>query len=88
MRAVGAAATHRHSCGSWREPPDRPLYATATFDGDGFDCTVQDAAGEVVLAVDGYRTVAIPATVPEDIRRALSSPGSRNRTGHDLHRCP
>ena len=58
------------------DPPDGPLYATATFSGDGFDCVVQDAAGTVVLAIDGYRTVAIPATVPADIRRGLASSGT------------
>jgi Polyketide synthase dehydratase/KR domain len=57
------------------EPSDGALFATATFDGDGFDCVVQDAAGKVVLAVDGYRTVAIPATVPETVRRGLTSSG-------------
>src|SRR5262249_8549715 len=57
------------------DPPGGQLYATATLDGDGFDCVIQDAAGQVVLALDGYRTVAIPATVPDDIRRGLSSSG-------------
>jgi NAD(P)-dependent dehydrogenase (short-subunit alcohol dehydrogenase family) len=57
------------------DPPPGALYATATQSGDGFDCIVQDAAGQVVLALDGYRTVATPATVPDELRQALASSG-------------
>jgi acyl transferase domain-containing protein/NADP-dependent 3-hydroxy acid dehydrogenase YdfG/acyl carrier protein len=52
--------------------PGGPLFAIARERDGGFDCTVQDATGHVVLRVDGYRTVALPGAVPDDIRRGLN----------------
>jgi hypothetical protein len=37
----------------------------------GFDCTVLDAGGQVVLRLDNYRTSALPALLPDDIRTPL-----------------
>ena len=38
---------------------------------DGFDCAVLDVEGRVILRVEDYRTVALPAELPEDIRQPL-----------------
>jgi NAD(P)-dependent dehydrogenase (short-subunit alcohol dehydrogenase family) len=40
---------------------------------DGFDCTVLDAEGRVILRVEDYRTVALPADLPDDIRVPLAA---------------
>jgi hypothetical protein len=58
------------------DPPSGPLYAVAIQSGDGFDCTLQTAAGEVVLGLDGYRTIALPAPVPGDLRHRLTASGA------------
>jgi hypothetical protein len=46
--------------------------ARALADGDtsgqGFDCLVLDGAGHVILRVEGYGTVPMPGTLPDEIR--------------------
>jgi hypothetical protein len=46
-----------------------------------FDCAVLDEDGRVILRVEDYRTVALPAELPDDVRRPLetvmSDPGER-----------
>jgi NAD(P)-dependent dehydrogenase (short-subunit alcohol dehydrogenase family) len=54
-----------------------PLFAVVHPVGDGgFDCRVVDAEGDVILRLDGYRTVALPGTVPDELggplRRAMN----------------
>jgi len=39
----------------------------------GFDCAVLDGEGRVILRVEDYRTVALPAGLPEDIRAPLEA---------------
>ncbi|HEX6856152.1 MAG TPA: SDR family NAD(P)-dependent oxidoreductase [Streptosporangiaceae bacterium] len=39
----------------------------------GFDCTVLDAEGRVILRVEDYRTVALPAGLPAGIRVPLEA---------------
>lgn len=51
----------------------RPLYAITRPDGDHFDCAVVDARGEVVVRVDGYRTIPLPGDLAGDIRRPLAA---------------
>ncbi len=59
--AVDELVLHRH------EPePTGPRWALVTPAGDGtYDCNVVDDAGEVVLSVRGYRTVALPGTLDD-----------------------
>ncbi|MBI4944641.1 MAG: SDR family NAD(P)-dependent oxidoreductase [Actinobacteria bacterium] len=61
-------------------PPPSPgdgangaLFAVATPEAaDGvFDCAVVDAQGHVVLALDGYATVPLPAPLPDDVSAPL-----------------
>jgi NAD(P)-dependent dehydrogenase (short-subunit alcohol dehydrogenase family) len=49
---------------------DGPLYAVIAEAADGVDCSVRDANGDVVVAVEGYGTTPL-APVPGDIREAL-----------------
>jgi hypothetical protein len=55
------------------EPTEQAdLVATARPGGDGgFDCVVHGADGQVVLRVDGYRTVPLPESVPDDVRAPI-----------------
>ena len=49
-----------------------PLHATARPIGDGgFDCSVLDAKGRVILRLEGYRTVPMPAPIPAEIADVL-----------------
>jgi hypothetical protein len=49
-----------------------PLYARATEIEPGmFDCVVSDADGAVVVRLDGYRTVPLPAPIPDDVAADL-----------------
>ncbi len=36
-----------------------------------FDCAVADAEGTVIVRLDGYRTVPLPAPIPDDVAAAL-----------------
>ena len=36
-----------------------------------FDCAVLDDEGRVILRIEDYRTVALPAELPDDIRKPL-----------------
>ena len=55
------------------EPQDGAVYAQAVQHGEEFDCAVRDASGEVLLTVEGYRTVALPDPVPDPVRQGLSA---------------
>jgi hypothetical protein len=49
-----------------------PVFAVVHPVGDGsFDCRVVDADGDVLLRLDGYRTVALPGTVPDELGAPL-----------------
>jgi NAD(P)-dependent dehydrogenase (short-subunit alcohol dehydrogenase family) len=50
-----------------------PLYAVANEVDDHFDCSVRDADGEVVLAVEGYRTTPLPVPVLADVQQGLGA---------------
>jgi hypothetical protein len=41
--------------------------------GDGFDGTVSDGTGRVILRVSGYRTVPLPEPVPAEVRAPIQS---------------
>jgi hypothetical protein len=46
----------------------------ATGDADmqaSFDCAVVDDDGRVILRIEDYRTVALPAELPDEIRKPL-----------------
>ncbi|HYB36358.1 MAG TPA: SDR family NAD(P)-dependent oxidoreductase, partial [Mycobacterium sp.] len=50
------------------------LVATVRPDGHGgFDCTVRDDKGRLVLRVDGYRTVPLPNPPPPDVIAPMQS---------------
>ena len=50
------------------------LVATARPDGHGgFDCTVRDDEGTLVLRLDGYRTVPLPNPPPPDVVAPMRS---------------
>ena len=36
-----------------------------------FDCAVLDDEGRVILRIEDYRTVALPAELPDEIRKPL-----------------
>jgi NAD(P)-dependent dehydrogenase (short-subunit alcohol dehydrogenase family) len=49
-----------------------PLYAVVhPVDDESFDCRVVDADGEVLLRLDGYRTVPLPGLVPDELGEPL-----------------
>ncbi len=49
-----------------------PLHAVAREVATGvFDCLVVDATGRVVVRLDGYRTIPLPAPIPEVVASAL-----------------
>jgi hypothetical protein len=57
------------------------LYAVARESGEDFDCSVLDSDGNVVVRVEGYRTVALPGSVPDDVRAGLvTAPSELSRT--------
>jgi hypothetical protein len=50
------------------------LFALVHPEEDGsFNCRVVDKEGDVVLRVDGYRTIALPSPVPDDLRAPLQA---------------
>jgi hypothetical protein len=55
-----------------RPRPDVPLFAIARSAGDGgFDCRVVDADGDVVVRIDGYRTIGLDSPMPNDLRQPI-----------------
>ena len=55
-----------------RPQPDTQLFAMVHPVGDGsFDCRVVDREGDILLRVDGYRTVAIPSPLPADLQQPI-----------------
>jgi len=55
-----------------RPRPDVPLFATARPAGDGrFDCRVVDGEGDVVVRIDGYRTIGLDSPLPADLRQPI-----------------
>jgi Polyketide synthase dehydratase len=57
-----------------RQPePDAELLAIAHPAADGsFDCLVLNPGGDVVLRVNGYRTISLDGSLPADLRRPIS----------------
>jgi hypothetical protein len=54
------------------DPTADGLRAVARPSGDGaFECAVVDGDGRVVVRLDGYRTVPLPAPIPEEVAGAL-----------------
>jgi hypothetical protein len=49
------------------------LYAVSREAEDHFDCSVRDAAGDVVLEVQGYTTTPLPEPVPDAVRQGLTA---------------
>jgi hypothetical protein len=49
-----------------------PLFAVAGPSDDGFDCSVIDDDGRVLLRMEGYRTTALPGALPDDIQGPLN----------------
>lgn len=47
------------------------LFALVTPGDDGYDATVTDEQGVVLMAVEGYRTCAMPQPVPPDLAESL-----------------
>jgi acyl transferase domain-containing protein len=57
-----------------RPQPGIPLFAIVHPAGDGsFDCRVVDSSGDVLVRVDGYRTVAVPGALPDGPQQAIRS---------------
>jgi acyl transferase domain-containing protein/acyl carrier protein len=49
-----------------------PLFAVVhPLRGGTFDCRVVDSAGDVLVRIDGYRTVALPGAVADDLQRPI-----------------
>ena len=52
--------------------PDAELFAVAHPAADGsFDCQVLDGDGDVILRVDGYRTVGLDSPLPADLQQPI-----------------
>jgi acyl carrier protein len=55
-----------------RPASDGPLFAVVHPASDGsFDCRVVDSAGDVLVRIDGYRTVPLPGGVADDLQRPI-----------------
>jgi len=55
-----------------RPGPQAELFAIAHPVGDGgFDCHVLDRDGDVVLRVNGYRTVGLDSALPADLQQPI-----------------
>ena len=53
--------------------PGAELFAIAHPADDGsFDCQVLDGGGDVVLRVNGYRTVSLDGPLPADLQQPIS----------------
>jgi NAD(P)-dependent dehydrogenase (short-subunit alcohol dehydrogenase family) len=52
-----------------RPVPEAELFAIARHADGGFDCEVLDREGDVVLRVNGYRTVGLDSPLPADLRQ-------------------
>jgi hypothetical protein len=50
-----------------------PVTVTATQGPDGFDCVVTDASGTVSVRLEGYRTVALPQPLEDEVRAPISA---------------
>ncbi len=44
---------------------------TAQRGSDGFDCTVTDGAGSVLVRLEGYRTIELPQPLPDDLQAPI-----------------
>ena len=54
--------------------PAAPVQAIARQTGhDEFECAVIDGAGNVVVRLEGYRTIPLPTPIPESVAAALGS---------------
>ena len=62
------------------DAPTAPVTALVERAGDAYDATVVDADGRVLLAVSGYRTMALPGELPESLRARL---GPAARAGQE-----
>jgi hypothetical protein len=51
----------------------RGLHAIAQPSGDGYDCVVVDEQGDVLIRLNGYRTVELPGVLPNDVRAPLAA---------------
>ncbi len=68
--ALPAQAAHVAVLGHPR--PGTPLFAVARPAADGsYDCQVVDRDGEVLVRVDGYRTVDVDGNLPADLQRPI-----------------
>ncbi|HQH91853.1 MAG TPA: SDR family NAD(P)-dependent oxidoreductase, partial [Dermatophilaceae bacterium] len=53
---------------------DGPFYALARPAGESrFDCAVVDGRGSVVMRMDGYESIVLPAPIPESVMGALTA---------------
>lgn len=64
---VSRAVVH----GEQGEAAEGPLTVTATEGADGFDCVVTDASGNVLVRLAGYRTVALPQPLADDVQAPI-----------------
>ena len=53
------------------EAAEGPLTVTARRSSEGFDCTVTDAAGSVLVRLEGYRTIEFPQPLPDDVQAPI-----------------
>ena len=57
--------------GSAGEAAEGPLTVTAQQGPEGFDCIVTDAAGAVLVRLEGYRTVTLPQPLADDVQAPI-----------------
>ena len=57
--------------GSAGEAAEGPLTVSALQGTDGFDCVVTDASGAVAVRLEGYRTVALPQPLADDVQAPI-----------------
>ncbi len=59
--------------GSAGEAADGPLVAAAQASEDGFDCVVTRPDGTVAVRLEGYRTVALPQPLADDVQAPIAA---------------
>ncbi|MGB8022137.1 MAG: SDR family NAD(P)-dependent oxidoreductase, partial [Candidatus Nanopelagicales bacterium] len=69
-----ALPTHVDRAVVYGAPTDGgPLVASARETDNGFDCVVTDQGGNVVVTLEGYRTSALPQSLPDEVIAPLRS---------------
>jgi hypothetical protein len=53
------------------EATEGPLTVTAQRGSAGFNCTVTDPSGSVLVRLEGYRTIELPQPLPDEVQAPI-----------------